>query len=313
MDIEQIVFDYIKELFNQIYMYRGYIYLGLYVYFGIFIVCLYFILRKANYKGWLAIIPFANLYCYFEIIKVEWYYAYIPILNVIVMFLSPYLLGYQFNQKKPIRALGIFFPLFFFPYIAFSNAQYIHPAPPSLKLKTVNDIDVLEKEIIAAVEKEESGSKIVYEKKQVKNPKPEKTAKSKELEMVDNIDTQFQNIAQFDEDIEDVMPTAVVTQKTEEIIPPEELEEGLEDSDIIENIAEIEKIEKEGIEKGKDKQIDTNDYKELEQEQKSDEKIAFNQEKQTELTCPRCGSSLIGATTTCPGCGIDIRSILYTK
>ena len=54
-------------------------------------------------------------------------------------------------------------------------------------------------------------------------------------------------------------------------------------------------------------------YKELEQEQKSDEKIAFNQEKQTELTCPRCGSSLIGATTTCPGCGIDIRSILYTK
>ena len=82
MDIEQIVFDYIKELFNQIYKYRRYIYLGLYLYFGIFIVCLYFILRKANYKGWLAIIPFANLYCYFEIIKVEWYYAYIPILNV---------------------------------------------------------------------------------------------------------------------------------------------------------------------------------------------------------------------------------------
>ena len=61
--------------------------------------------------------------------------------------------------------------------------------------------------------------------------------------------------------------------------------------------------------------VDTAKYEQYKQKEASNESIAFGgtkkeedstHNKNEELKCPRCGSSLIGANDYCPGCGLKI-------
>lgn len=278
----------------------------------VFILSLFFIFKKCYKRGYYAFIPFFNIYEYMEICHLSWYWGFIPFVNIIVFFASPYLIGYQFGQKEYIKIFGILCPILFFPYIAFSNASYIHPKIESSFINSVNDIENLEKKIMNDIRNEEQNS--IVEQKTVKSNKDsnyDSSQTQKEI-LLNQLDNNYSKLEQEDIIIDDVIN--INTDIKEEEVKTYANDDFIELDDFnydlnVDSINIVNEIEKNTIMKGKETAIDNSDYKEIKDEEKTDEEIAFDQKEKRQLVCPKCGSSLIGATNICPGCGMDLKQI----
>lgn len=90
------------------------------------------IFEKAGHKGWMAIIPFYNLYIWLRIIhKPLWWYIFIliPFINVFTLLLMVVDTLKWFNrQGLAEQALGVLFPFIFLPFLGFSpKERYYKP------------------------------------------------------------------------------------------------------------------------------------------------------------------------------------------
>ncbi|HSV87544.1 MAG TPA: signal peptidase I [Bacteroidales bacterium] len=91
------------------------------------------IFSKAGRQGWLAIIPFLNIYYWLRIIeKPLWWYIFVllPFINVFTLLLMVVETLRCFNKHSfGQQALGIIFPFAFLAYLGFSpNEKYVRPS-----------------------------------------------------------------------------------------------------------------------------------------------------------------------------------------
>lgn len=303
----------IEELIDILLMLLPFLWIYLVILLIVFIISLFFIFEKCYKKGYYALIPFFNIYEYMEICHLSWYWGFIPVVNVVVFFASPYLIGYQFGQKEYVRILGIICPVVFFPYIAFSNASYIHPKVDSLNINSVEDIDNLEKKIMIDIENEERNG--LLKKENIKVNKKDNVApqESQKEIWLNQLDSNYSNLAQDDVIVEDVVRinNDIALEQTKIYADADFVELDDFNYDLnVDSIKVVNEIEKNTIMQGKEIAIDNNDYKEIKDEEKTNEEIAFDQKEKRQLVCPKCGSSLIGATSICPGCGMDLKQTI---
>lgn len=279
----------------------------------IFTISLYFILNKTDEKRIFGLIPIVNLFYYFKIIKIEWYYLIIPFVNIVFLISSPYKLGYEFNQSERSKTFGFFFPIIYFPYIAFSDCKYLRKKRNNLNLTSINDIDKLENKIKDDCNTENEKKSIIKIKEKKKNLETNKIH-----DFINNIE----NISYEDEYITDEEITKTENNVTKNEFENKvieisdgiyEIDESIADYNSIDNIDRIDEL---NIENNTDV-LDKTEYKENKVETLEIEDIVFNNktdEKKTELNkefkCPNCNTLLIGSHKICPGCNKNIEDIM---
>jgi hypothetical protein len=95
------------------------------------VICLWKIFVKTGQPGWVAIIPFYNIYILLKIAgESDWWFIlmFIPIVNVITYFFVCSDIAERFGKGAGF-GIGLFFlPFIFYLILAFGNAQY-NPAP----------------------------------------------------------------------------------------------------------------------------------------------------------------------------------------
>ena len=104
---------------------------------------LYKIFEKANYKGWLALVPITNYLVWLKIIgKPKWWIVFllIPFINWIVLLLMRAELANHFGKRTFVQHLAAWFlPFIYLPYLGFN---------PTLKLVGYTDKDKMSKGVI---------------------------------------------------------------------------------------------------------------------------------------------------------------------
>jgi len=94
--------------------------------FLIIIFSLWFIFKKANYKGYIALIPFYNIWLLFVISGLKGWLCLIPIINIIMLMASYYKLSKKFGKTLLFSLITAFLPFIGLPLIAFNkNSQYL--------------------------------------------------------------------------------------------------------------------------------------------------------------------------------------------
>ncbi len=101
-----------------------------------FCVCYYGIFNKAGKPGWLAFIPFVNIWILYEICYGEgkgWKFLmvcalmFIPLVNIIAIILLPVRLAQAFGQGILGQIATLFLPIIMIPLFAFGNYEYQGP------------------------------------------------------------------------------------------------------------------------------------------------------------------------------------------
>lgn len=85
------------------------------------------IFKKANKNVTTALIPIINLFTMLEITETSLYAGilfFVPILNIIVIWIMFFRLGSAFNTGFVYKVGLVIFPVIFYPLLAFSNKQY---------------------------------------------------------------------------------------------------------------------------------------------------------------------------------------------
>lgn len=124
------------------------------------IISLCRIFSKADKLDMFALVPFLNLWLWFEICGISGFWSLVPILNIVFFFISIFKIPVRFGKKK-IFGLGILFiPYLFLPYLAFDKKlEYIKPKVKKDKKKETKN-DKKETERIEILELEDSSEKI---------------------------------------------------------------------------------------------------------------------------------------------------------
>lgn len=99
------------------------------------------IFEKSGYKGWNVLIPFYNLYIWLKIIrKPLWWYIFllVPFINVFVILLMIVEVLKCFKKHGLLdQALGVLFPFFYLPWLAYSaKEKYYDPTTQKPVKKT---------------------------------------------------------------------------------------------------------------------------------------------------------------------------------
>lgn len=92
------------------------------------IVCQWKLFKKAGKNGWEAIVPIYNMVVLFDIAKTPLWMIilfFIPIANIIVMFMLYINLAKQFGKDTGFGIGLAFLPLIFLPILAFGKTEYI--------------------------------------------------------------------------------------------------------------------------------------------------------------------------------------------
>lgn len=276
------------------------------IFYVLFMVCLYQILKKEKIKEWYAFIPVYNIYLYLKICKLPFWTFFVPVVNIIVLVCSIFRLCKQYRMKRVHCYLAIIFPCIYLPYVAFSKLESIDKIYDTMYIKNVKDIELLEKKLENDYQEALSDN--------IDINKNNKVSENNIDDIISQIDNSNFKEEFFDEiiydDVNDKQDRNMefTSEKSEEII-------GLDDTPINElSIETIDVLDNNiAIASSIEKTINT-DIKEYETIGPSSEAIAFggeqkientyaSQAKTEEFKCPRCGSSLIGATDYCPGCG----------
>ena len=121
------------------------------------IVGLWGIFEKAGEKGWKVLVPFYNWYVWLQIVKKPlWWYIFllVPFINVFVLLLMVVEILKCFKKHGLLdQALGVLFPFFYLPYLAFSpKEKYSDPSkqPPVIKSAVREWVDAIIFAVIAA-------------------------------------------------------------------------------------------------------------------------------------------------------------------
>ena len=127
------------------------------LFFILSIIGLWGIFEKAGEKGWKVLVPFYNWYIWLQIIKKPlWWYIFllVPFINVFVILLMIVEILKCFKKYGLLdQALGVLFPFFYLPWLAFSpNEKYADPTkqPPVIKSATREWVDAIIFAVIAA-------------------------------------------------------------------------------------------------------------------------------------------------------------------
>lgn len=96
--------------------------------FILILISLCKIFSKANKLDVFALVPFLNLWLWFEICGISGFWSLVPVLNIVFFFVTLFKIPTRFGKKK-IYGLGILLiPYLFLPYLAFDkNLNYIKP------------------------------------------------------------------------------------------------------------------------------------------------------------------------------------------
>ena len=277
-----------------------------------FTISMFLIFKKTKINNYYALIPFLNLYYYVVMCELKPIVLLIPIANIFLLIMLPYQLGYEFGQNKIISLLGFFFPLLFFPYIAFSKVEYIHKNYSKLNINSLEDIDKLEKEILENEKAEET-----YQNKENKKEKIKKDEKSN---YVNNLITSIEDksMQQNDElyQDEDLQVKKEKVKVTDLMISPSITD--LNEDENVDSNNSIDELENKLNDNSKIKIEDISNYKEVKSQEEEVNVIAFGdlsskkdeKEQKHELICPYCHASMIGFHKTCPGCGRNISNLM---
>lgn len=271
------------------------------------IISLWKIFEKEKINSYYSLIPFVNVYYYFKICKLPFWTIIVPIINLITLYCSGYIITKKYRCKKWQSILAIFFPFVMLPYIAFSNKTNIDIAIEERYVKNASEIDALESML-----QKNSGLELDEEfvNTDVQNTE---NYNSSLISAIENEIIQDDFV--YDEHQEVESQFSPVDLEVNEF---KELDDDLNVNDL--SISDMEKLEENMIsENSIEKNIskDIKDYKEF---KPSDEAIAFGGDKQIEninavqtkndyLKCSRCGSSLVGSNGICPGCGAKIEDV----
>jgi len=91
------------------------------------IASLWVIFEKAGYSGWLSIIPIVNIFVLAQVSGNPWWIVILMIIPVIGFFVSIYItfsLAERFGQGFMFFLGLLFFPVIFYPVLAFGGAEY---------------------------------------------------------------------------------------------------------------------------------------------------------------------------------------------
>lgn len=100
---------------------------SLYVLLFICIVSMWGTLKKTRNKGWISLIPFYNIGCLSkDVLGSAWWplLLFVPIGNVVFMFMLYYNIGKVFNKSDSYCVLMMFIPSVLWPLLAFDNSEY---------------------------------------------------------------------------------------------------------------------------------------------------------------------------------------------
>lgn len=127
------------------------------IFFILSIIGMYGIFEKAGEKGWKVLVPFYNWYVWLQIVKKPlWWYIFllVPFINVFVILLLIVEVLKCFKKHGLLdQAIGVLFPFFYLPYLAFSpKEQYSDPTkqPPVHKTAAREWTDAIIFAVIAA-------------------------------------------------------------------------------------------------------------------------------------------------------------------
>lgn len=100
---------------------------SLYVLLFICIASMWGTLKKTRNKGWISLIPFYNIGCLSkDALGSAWWplLLFVPIGNVVFMFMLYYNIGKVFNKSDSYCVLMMFIPSVLWPLLAFDNSEY---------------------------------------------------------------------------------------------------------------------------------------------------------------------------------------------
>lgn len=100
---------------------------SLYVLLFICIVSMWGTLKKTRNKGWISLIPFYNIGCLSkDVLGSAWWplLLFVPIGNVVFMFMLYYNMAKVFNKSDSHCVLMMFIPSVLWPLLAFDNSEY---------------------------------------------------------------------------------------------------------------------------------------------------------------------------------------------
>lgn len=273
----------------------------------LFVLSCWFLFKKEEIEQNKALMPFVNFFYYFKICKIPFWTFFIPGINIIVLICAVYKLALDYGLKKYLCFLALVIPYIILLYISLSDKTRGKKRAKIIPIKTVEEIDKLEEKMIDEIDFDESS---LYNQNRVENIASDFHSTTEE--MIESIEQN--NV------IDDIffLDSVVPEESTEEIKITEPADDLIEIFDTpIESLttSNVQQLEEKMIIENNIKRIDNAEYKEYELDGPTKESIAFGngdqindikKAKVENLKCTRCGSSLIGATGTCPGCGIKI-------
>lgn len=309
-----IPIDKYRTVIHSIFLY---FFIFIVIYSVVLIVSLYFIFKKENIKPFYALIPFFNIYTYFKITKTPFWTIFLPMLNLIVLFCVTYRLAKQYECPKWIVNLSIPLSIIVMPYIAFSRRVNKNLKNKISPLKSIIEIDNIDSRYM-----QEEIENVLFDEYYEPNDKNSDVFNSVLNDKIQNIESTEQDNLFLEEIIEtsftdsmdssldnDVNMTNIVNVDDDILEIFDEIPESI-------TAAEIRDIE-EKLESKNITIVDNAEYKELEGLGLSSEAIAFGGKQQNETVpkakkerfkCPRCGSNLVGSSTSCPGCGMNLKN-----
>lgn len=277
-----------------------------------FSVCLFFILKKEGISKFFCFIPIINLFYYFKICAIPTWTLFIPFINLIAFVISPYKILRLYGYDKVFCILSIMLPFVFIPHLAFSSKTKINLQDKGKTLKTVQDIELIEKKL----EQKNNFLDELYQNDYNLGyiPLNENSYENKIEKIEKNLNSEANSVIEEFDDFTSLM----ITSQTNDVSPDNSIKSIIEledDTSSYVTTGMVDMVNNSIIEKANIKMVDNSNYKEYENEQTKIESIAFGGEqkindrvhaKVEELKCDRCGSSLVGANGYCPGCGKKI-------
>ena len=88
------------------------------------IICNVFLLKKAGYRGWEAIIPFYGTYCHFEAVwghGMKMFLLLIPVAGTFIGMYDDFKTAYAYDGGAGLGLVCMFFPFIGYPILAFSS------------------------------------------------------------------------------------------------------------------------------------------------------------------------------------------------
>lgn len=124
----------IKDIFKDLgYQYKinfkgiQFVWYSSFILLFIIIISMWGTLKKTRNKGWTSLIPFYNIGCLSkDVLGSAWWtlLIFIPILNVVFMFMFFYHISKVFNKKVSYCVLTMFIPSILWPLVAFDDSKY---------------------------------------------------------------------------------------------------------------------------------------------------------------------------------------------